>query len=258
MQVKLGLSTGFGLWQTPRKRQSLFLFILLFLFGVIVTNHVTLVNQTREQNNLASLYKSRQEELAAATAQYDSLKAENARLLEVKEETIARVLSQEGQPGLMEELKRMQALAGLTDVTGPGVTVTLNDKPGYDVIRDSADAIVHDSDVRHVLELLKSSGAAALSVNDQRITNASYIFCIGPTILCNMQRLTPPYVIRAVGHDPASMAMSVQIDPMLSLRQTPEIGLVVSIEPSDQVTCPAYAGADNLSQYIDKLEVPAA
>lgn len=258
MPVKRPSQARSGFWQTPQKRQSLFLFVLLFLFGVIVTNHVTLVNKNREQNNLAALYKTRQEELDAALAQYESLTAENDRLLELKEAAIAQVLSQEGQPGLMDELKRMQALAGLTDVTGPGLSVTLNDKPGFDVIRDSADAIVHDSDVRHVLELLKSSGAAALSVNDQRITNASYVFCIGPTILCNMQRLTPPYVIRAVGQDPETMAMSIQNDPMLSLRQTPEIGLVVLVETSPEVTCPAFAGADDLSPYIDKLEVPAA
>jgi len=226
-------------WHTPQKRQSLFLFVLLLLFGVIVTNHVTMVNKTKEQTNLADLYKTRQEELDVALAQYESLTAENARLLKLKEAAIAKVLSQEGQPELMDELKRMQVLAGLTDVTGPGLIVTLNDKPGFDVIRDSADAIVHDSDVRHVLELLKSTGAAALSVNDQRITNASYIFCIGPTILCNMQRLTPPYVIRAIGQDPQAMALSIQNDPMLSLRQTPEIGLVVMVETSPEVTCPA-------------------
>jgi len=246
------------IWHTPHLRQSLFLFVLLFFFGVIVTNHVTLVNKTRDQNNLAVLYKARQEELDKAMAQYESLMAENARLLEQKEAAIAQVLSQKGQPGLMDELKRMRVLAGLTEVTGPGVAVTLNDKPGFDVIRDSADAIVHDSDVRHVLELLKSSGAAALSVNDQRITNASYVFCIGPTILCNMQRLTPPYVIRAIGYDPQAMAASIQNDPMLSLRQMPEIGLVVAVESSPDIMIKAFAEADDLGKYIDKLEVPAA
>jgi len=117
-------------WHTPQKRQSLFLFVLLLLFGVIVTNHVTMVNKTKEQTNLADLYKTRQEELDVALAQYESLTAENARLLKLKEAAIAKVLSQEGQPELMDELKRMQVLAGLTDVTGPGLIVTLNDKPG--------------------------------------------------------------------------------------------------------------------------------
>ena len=258
MQVRHWLGLLLAKIQTPRMRQGIFLCILLFFFGVIVTNHVTLVNKTRNKSNLSAIYKARQEELDQAMAQNESLMTENARLIELKEQTIALVLSQEGQSGLMEELKRMQALAGLTQVTGPGVAVTLNDKPGFDVIRDSADALVHDSDVRHVLELLKSSGAAALSVNDQRITNASYVFCIGPTILCNMQRLTPPYVIRAIGSNPAAMASSILNDPMLSLRQTPEIGLVVQTEQSSQITCPAFSEADDLGKYIDNLEVPAA
>jgi uncharacterized protein YlxW (UPF0749 family) len=134
--------------------------------------------------------------------------------------------------------------------------VTLNDKPGFDVLKDPTDALVHDSDVRYVLDLLKASGAAALSVNDQRITNASYVFCIGPAILCNQQRLTPPYIIRAIGN-PQAMAQAILSDPMLSLRQTKEIGLVVQVERSDTIVCPAFAEADDLEKYIDRLEVTA-
>ncbi len=238
-------------------RQNIFLFILLFLFGVIVTNHITQVNLNRDSSDLSGLYKSRQSELEQAIAKNDSLVAENERLLKAKEEAITQMLNQQGYSNLLDELNRVKALAGLTVVTGPGVEVTLNDKPGFDVVRDSADALVHDSDVRHVLDLLRASGAAALSVNDQRIVNASYVFCIGPTILCNMQRLTPPYVIRAIG-DPQQMADAIRKDPMLSLRQTPEIGLIVQVDQQGELTCPAFAEADDLGKYIDRLEVPAA
>jgi uncharacterized protein YlxW (UPF0749 family) len=238
-------------------RQNIFLFILLFLFGVIVTNHITQVNQNRENSDLSDLYVTRQSELDQAIAQYDSLVAENERLLQSKEAAITQMLNQQGYSNLLDELNRVKALGGLTTVTGPGVAVTLNDKPNFDVLRDSADALVHDSDVRHVLDLLRASGAAALSVNDQRIVNSSYVFCIGPTILCNMQRLTPPYVIQAIG-DPQLMADAIRKDPMLSLRQTPEIGLIVQVEQQGEQTCPAFAEADDLDKYIDRLEVPAA
>lgn len=242
--------------QHHQLRQNLFLFILLFLFGVIVTNHITQVNRTREKSDLSNLFKSRQSELEQAVAQNDSLVSENERLLKAKEEAITNMLNQQGYSNLLDELNRVKTLAGLTEVTGQGVAVTLNDKPGFDVVRDSADALVHDSDVRHVLDLLKASGAAALSVNDQRIVNASYVFCIGPTILCNMQRLTPPYIIRAIGN-PQLMADAIRKDPMLSLRQTPEIGLIVEVEQGEQ-TCLPFSEADDLGKYIDRLEVPAA
>jgi uncharacterized protein YlxW (UPF0749 family) len=226
-------------------RQNIFLFILLFLFGVIVTNHITQVNQNRENSDLSDLYVTRQSELDQAIAQYDSLVAENERLLQSKEAAITQMLNQQGYSNLLDELNRVKMLGGL------------NDKPSFDVLRDSSDALVHDSDVRHVLDLLRASGAAALSVNDQRIVNSSYVFCIGPTILCNMQRLTPPYVILAIG-DPQLMADAIRKDPMLSLRQTLEIGLIVQVEQQGEQTCPAFAEADDLYKYIDRLEVPAA
>lgn len=240
-----------------KRRQDIFLFILLFLFGVIVTNHITQVNQSRQQGSLAAVYDSRQDELDQAMSQYDSLVAENERLLQAKEDAIAQMLNQQGYSTLLSELNHVKTLAGLTDVTGAGVAVTLDDKPGFDVVQDSADAIVHDSDVRHVLDLFRASGAAALSVNGERIVNSSYVFCIGPTILCNMQRLTPPYVIQAIG-DPKLLSDAVRLDPMLSLRQTPEIGLIVKIEALSDVQIPAFARADDLSQYINRLEVPTS
>lgn len=242
---------------SPAVRQNILLFVLLFLFGVIVTNHVTIVHKNRQQTDLSGLYQSRQAELTQAQAQYDSLVLENERLLQAKENAITNLLNREGNQELLAELNRVKMLAGLTAVQGPGIAVTLDDKPGFDVIQDTADALVHDSDVRHVLDLLKASGAAALSVNDQRLVNSSYVFCIGPTILCNMQRLTPPYVIRAIG-DPEALQAAILQDPMLSLRQSPEIGLIVKTDLQPSIVCPAFAEADDLNKYIDRLVVPAA
>jgi hypothetical protein len=51
------------------------LFILLFLFGVIETIHVTQSTKPENRTTVHLLYKSRQEELASSTAQNDSLKA---------------------------------------------------------------------------------------------------------------------------------------------------------------------------------------
>ncbi|MDD2533765.1 MAG: DUF881 domain-containing protein [Eubacteriales bacterium] len=220
-----------------------------------MTNHITQVNQLQPSNNLSKIYQKRQEELEQAILQYDSLTAENKRLLIEKETVIENQLNQKGYSNLLDELNKVKTLAGLTRVQGPGISVILNDKPSFDVLRDSADALVHDSDVRHVLDLLRASGAAALSVNDQRIVNASYVFCIGPTILCNMQRLTPPYIIQAIGQ-PTALASAIERDPMLSLRQSSEIGLIVQVKQLELVICPAYAEADDLNKYIDKLVVP--
>lgn len=235
-------------------RQNLLLFLLLFIFGVIVTNHISQVRLDQQKQDLSNLYRQRQAELEQAQIQYAAMVAENERLLAKKESVIADLLNAKGHTELLSELNKVKKLAGLTDVEGPGVRITLDDKPDFDVVYDTADALVHDSDVRYVLDVLRAHGAAALTVNEQRIVNSSYVFCIGPTILCNMQRLTPPYVIEAIG-EPDQMYRAILQDPMLSLRQSSEIGLIVKAETKEQIFCPAYKEADDINKYIDRLVV---
>jgi len=92
---------------------------------------------------------------------------------------------------LKEELDRVRELAGLTEIVGPGVEVTLKDssnaiQPG----QNPNSFILHDEDVLKVLNELKAAGALAISINGQRIIFSSEVRCIGPTILVNKnQRL---------------------------------------------------------------------
>lgn len=235
-------------------RLDAFIFLLLFIFGVIVMNHIQTVRASNPGSDLSERYKTRASELAQYEAQYQKLLEENARLTQEKEQVISNLLNQEGYESLQAELTRLRILAGFTPVTGSGVSLTIDDKVDYDVLTDPIDSIVHDSDIRYAINLLNGSGAAALAVNGQRIVNASYVFCIGPTILCNMQRLTPPYVITAIGN-PALLADAVRQDPMFNLRQTPSIGLVVNIKEETELLIPAFAEADQFAKYIDRLEV---
>ena len=87
-----------------------------------------------------------------------------------------------------------------------------------------------------------------------RYTNASNITCIGPTIRCNQRRLIPPYVIIALGN-PVLLAEAITSDQEFNYRQSKGIGLIVKVQTSDQVVIPPFEGADNIDQFIDRLEV---
>jgi uncharacterized protein YlxW (UPF0749 family) len=164
------------------------------------------------------------------------------------------MLSQQGQEELLADISRIRVLAGFTEVRGKGVTVTLDDKPGYDPLKDPVASIIHDGNIRHVVNLLINNGAAAISINDVRVVNSSYIYCIGPTILCNKERMTPPYVITALG-PMTELASAVKEDQVLNQLQIPEIGIVVQIRENEEVVVPPFKEADNFEQYIDLLEV---
>jgi uncharacterized protein YlxW (UPF0749 family) len=130
--------------------------------------------------------------------------------------------------------------------------LTLEDNPDYDLTYPD-NAIIHDTDVLHALELLRNAGAAAISINGVRIVNSSSVTCIGPTIRCNRQRMTPPYVITALGA-PAAMIAMIREDPSFAARQSAG-GILINIEDRPEVVIPPFADADNFSEHIDLLEV---
>lgn len=243
------------LWRR-KNQQKLLMFVLMFLFGFILMEHVQTVRAGANPDDLVERYVKRQAELAEYQDRYAKLLAENETLTLQKEKAITDLLNREGYEGLLSELKKINVLAGFTEVRGPGVTVVLDDKPGYDILTDSLDSIVHDGDILSAINLLIDSGAAAIAVNGLRITNSTYILCNASTILCNQQRITPPFIITARG-DPASMAEAIRTDQNFSIRQASGIDLVVKVTEETEVVIPAFAEADNISQYIDRLEVVA-
>jgi uncharacterized protein YlxW (UPF0749 family) len=250
MTRKTTQSTNFFLGKAG---QQLLMFVVMLLFGFIVMNHVQSVRETIEDRTLIELYYEREAELQVQHERYSKLQEENKTLNQQKNDLIEAMLSREGYDELYEELRKVRLLAGLTETRGPGVMVTMNDKPDYDILKDSDASIVHDSDILHVLDLLKNAGVAALSVNDLRITSVSGVQCIGSTIRCNERRMLPPYVIRAIGQ-PEQLAAAIDKDEMLSVRQVKEIGLVVSVEMSPEIVIPPFHAADQLGRYITLLE----
>lgn len=104
---------------------------------------------------------------------------------------------------ISDELIKYDFDIGFTDVKGPGVIVTLGDNPNYgkaiDTREFSEDWIVHDIDILNVLWELKNAGAEAISINNERITYKTDIYCGGPIIYVNSLEMVPPYNIKAIG-----------------------------------------------------------
>lgn len=236
-----------------RFRQQLMMFIIMLLIGFIIMNHIRSIDATDATSSLVQKYQERQDELKKLEEQYEKLLAENDRLNIRKAEINAEVLNSQGNEQMVAELAKIRILAGFTEVSGAGITLTLNDKDGYNILEDTDDSLVHDSDIRHTLDLLRNAGAAAISVNDMRITNSSFIKCIGPTIRCNKQRLIPPYIIKAIG-DPVQLSDAITTDQMFSQRKAPPIDLMIDVQIEPEVIIPAFNEADNYDAYISLLE----
>lgn len=152
-----------------------------------------------------------------------------------------------------DRLRQAELLAGMTDVAGPGLIVTLDDM-NYSAVLDDTDPndyVIHDSDLLLVLNELRDAGAEALSINGERILATSEVRCAGNVVSVNNNRISAPYVIRAIG-DPDKLAAGLQmrggvVDSLAS------VGITTKIEKNNQVEIGAYTSGLNF-QYASPKE----
>ncbi len=153
---------------------------------------------------------------------------------------------------LMEQMDTAETLAGLSAVEGSGVIVTLNDATGSQTLtQDSQNSIIHEGDLRTVINELLASGAEVVSLNEERLVSTSSIRCVGPTVLVNNTRIAPPFVIKAIG-DPKTLEAGLLIkDGIVEVLKS--WGIKVDIQKSDNITIPAYKGAITF-KYAKKVQ----
>ncbi|NLJ33353.1 MAG: DUF881 domain-containing protein, partial [Firmicutes bacterium] len=133
---------------------------------------------------------------------------------------------------LLLKLQESKMAAGTESMTGSGIELRLYDAE----LGVGTEQIVHDFDIRDIVNELFSAGAAGIAINDQRLIATSSIRCAGPVILVNQQPIAVnPVVIRAIG-DPEILLSS--LDLIRAEYQSTGIGFKINLE--EKLTLPAY------------------
>jgi uncharacterized protein YlxW (UPF0749 family) len=140
--------------------------------------------------------------------------------------------------------------AGLTAVTGPATTVSLDDVPRAVVQRDldagaqPDDLVIHQQDVQGVVNALWAGGTDAMTIMGQRVVSTTAVRCVGNTLLLHGQVFSPPFVITAIG-DRARLRRALDADQAVQVFQqyVAAYGLRFHLSMHDNVTLPAYAGS---------------
>lgn len=202
--------------------------------------------QAEAANSKSNYLISVIEELETET---EGLEQQIERLHQLIDEARKEQVSGQGRLADLErDIRELKMLAGLTEVEGPGIVVTLDDNTKGAEAAKSADIlnynpenfIIHDKNVLYLINDLKNAGAEAISVNNQRIVTTSNIRCVGTVILVNSTRMAPPYEIKAIG-DPDKLEQGVlngQEYQWLSKKDFP-----VKIIKKDNLVIPAYNGS---------------
>jgi uncharacterized protein YlxW (UPF0749 family) len=145
---------------------------------------------------------------------------------------------------------REGVVSGSVPVTGPGLTVTLDDAPSTSVGAGSGgvepqpdDLVVHQQDLQHVINALWAGGAEAMTLQGERVTSTSAFRCSGNILLFHGKVFSPPYKVTAVG-DPAKMEASLDRSEGVRtyLEYVDWVHLGWDVRRSDHLDLPAYDG----------------
>ena len=151
-----------------------------------------------------------------------------------------------------EEIKVSNAVLGLSDVTGEGVEITLQDN--QDVTTETATNdisyyVVHDIDILSVVNELKNAGAEAISINGERIINTTSITCAGNVAQINGEKVGAPFIIRAIGKSETLYEALNRPGGYIELLN--DSGIVSNIKKSNNITIQKYKGAINFKYMKD-------
>jgi uncharacterized protein YlxW (UPF0749 family) len=140
---------------------------------------------------------------------------------------------------------------GIVPVTGPGVTVRLDDAPADSPRREDVTAdtlVVHQQDLQAVMNALWAGGAEAMTLMDQRVISTSAFQCVGNVLKLHGRVYSPPYTVQAIG-DPDLLRAALQADPdvQLYVRAAAYVGLGWTVTDATTLELPAYSGATELS-----------
>ncbi len=183
-----------AIWQYTLLGLAVFALVFIFVAQLnTVSNTETIIQGKREAELI--------DDLTALKIEYEELKKENKKNLEIVEEYKTNASNNSSLINSMsEELNSMAALSGLKNIKGEGIVITLDDSDmAISEAISTESMLVHDTDLRAVVTELNSAGAEAISINGQRILSSTAIRCVGPVIQVNGIKVAAPFNIKAIG-----------------------------------------------------------
>ena len=238
---------------TNKKKISLVLGSMCFALTVgiciqvkTVKNISSRISQNYEENNLRA-------EVLKYKEKYDNLLRETEEIDKELQQQIEKATENNSE---LEEAKNQinegNKIIGLTEVTGPGVVITVADSDiDPNTVIDSSKLLVHDSDILKIVNELKNAGAEAISVNGQRVILTTSIICGGNIINVNGEKIGSPFEIKAIG-SPEALANLSRTGGWLSILR--DRGIKVSDpKKTNNITIPKYSGVLNF-KYLSSVD----
>lgn len=225
--------------------------IICFIIGLM------LITQYRSVSQLGGFVSTtRAQELAGELTE---LKKEKSGLInkiaqlekEIKEFEDQVVQDNKIVENLRTNTEKAQMIAGLLDVKGPGIVISLDYTPlegetGFDPF------LIYPEYLLLLLNELNSSGAEAISINEQRIISTSEIRLAGNHIVINGEKFSRPFVFKVIG-DGQTLQSAIQLrGGIVDLLNSNYIQ--VTIKKEEEITIAKYSGLVDFDYILSNEE----
>ncbi len=218
--------------------------ILLILGAVIAMQMRAVINARlqaeREEEEMLRGYEQR---ISLLEGEVDQAKREVAGLREEYSGHLARLEEQDSAffHFLIQYNKSIadyKVAAGLRNVSGEGIVIKIDDANPLSGGMTSL-LMVHDSILSDIVNVLRSAGAQAISINGERVVSMTELLCVGPSIRINNKKVFPPYTIKAIGN-PAELEQ--QMRDSLIYHTIVSRNLIFDMSQESHVAISKYSG----------------
>ncbi len=224
---------------------GLSLTVVLFVLGLFLSV------QWRSERDKPASQDSRAGEIYGTTLkrleeEQKSLKGNVAGLQkEVQSHQELAGLSKQTMGEISEELRLQRIAAGLVPLKGPGVKIVLDDSKKLPGPGENPNLyIIHDYQLRDVVNLLWHAGAESIAINTERLVSTTSIYSSGGTIMVNSTRLSPPFAVQAVGDADKMMDIMGQLSSLRTVKaQAEAYGLTLNLQKEKELKVPAFLGS---------------
>lgn len=220
------------------KKGKVTITITIGLMCVLLTTVIFVQFKTINQTDITSLENMREDELRTEISNFKQKLAETKEQLEETNLKIAEYeeainTDKQASEVLAKELEQQQNILGKNNVTGSGVIITLTDTRAQKITPE---------DLRELLNGLKTAGAEAISINEQRIVYDSYVVDLGGTFISvNGERLVSPYIVKAIGN-PTYLESELSKKQYGYIDTKLEEGKDIILERQEKIEINAYSG----------------
>ena len=217
--------------------------ILALFIGFILSVQIS-TNAGSDQGGLVPLGKLKGYEAELKKVQDE--KAEALQQLIDLEQRLKDIESEKAEEdtfvqGMISDLEKFRMAAGVVDVEGPGLLITIKD-PITDKYQEDYSVITNNYELLlGLVNRLKEAGAEAVSINEQRISNNTEISLAGSNININGTATAPPYYVKAIGN-PETLDGAITLRGGIIHTMKTKYNLVVDTEIKEKVIISRYTG----------------